>query len=1128
MNINQLIKKRINASGMVYMRGYKWLLLIVIGMMLPLEASAQEAENIFTMQQKQLGIIEKSVSLDEALQQLEEDYDANIFYKSQEVEHKYVNKINQELSGIEIHLSLLLKPLDMTYRKLTETSFVVYQEEQPLDQSAIQQETISGTVTDVESGEMLPGVNVMVKGTTTGTSTDTNGGFELSVESLQDTLVFSFVGYQTQEVPIGGRTEIDIALESQAIAGEELVVVGYGTQQRSNLTGSVSSVDMGQIDKKTVTQSSQALVGAASGITVTQGSGQPGENQASIRIRGMGTFSGAGNSPLVLIDGIPGSIDDVNVNNIENISVLKDASSASIYGSRAANGVILVTTKQGEEGELQVTYESYIGKQEPTELPEFVDSWTYAKMINEARVNQGLSERFSQEDIQRFESGNYPDEYPNKQHVQDLFNSGNGFQQKHNLTFSGGTENTQYLFSTGYLMQNGLISETQFGRYDLRLNLNSDLRNNLNLDVKLFGNYSNQETPAMIYTDGGSVGGMYNILRSATSFNATIPGRRFDGSYGIKSQHPSAEAGLDQESFNRDRGSNFVGDASLSWNIFESLELKGNISYKNSFNKVKIFGARFMATPELTFGPSQAEVNYLNSQELRLESLIEYDEIFGSHHLNILGGTNQTTNNNEFMTGYRDQFPNNQIHELNAASSENQEVSGSSSTWKLRSFFGRVNYSFQEKYILEGNFRYDGSSRFSENNRYGLFHSISAAWRISEEDFFQVPWIQNLKIRGSYGTLGNQEIGNYPYHKTLITGNDYPIGGILQSGIQLVELPFENVSWETTRVIDGGMDIGLFEDKVNLTVDYYNKTTSNILYELTVSDVIGMETSPQNGGEVENRGWEFELGYNNTIGEFSFSINPNFSINHNSVLGLAGVSRDVDQGLFLGEPISSIYGYKTDGLFIDQEDIESYAGQNYDAKPGYPRYQDISGPDGVPDGRVTAEYDRTVIGNEFPKYSYGLGFTANYKGFDFYTQLQGLSGFQKLIGGLQLPFYNGGNIQQWHVDNRWTEENPNRNAKFTRLEETYSYPPWSSNLDYWMRDARFLRIKNIQLGYNISSKLLNNSFINQARVYISGENIKTFDRHSPGWDPEMETTGYRSSQYYPPTRLWSLGVSVQF
>jgi len=650
------------------------------------------------------------------------------------------------------------------------------------------------------------------------------------------------------------------------------------------------------------------------------------------------------------------------------------------------------------------------------------------------------------------------------------------------------------------------------------------------LGARISGYESLRNRPAGITTDGARVEDINGVIQAANSYNATIPGRRTDGTFGTFMGHPVAEGHLASGSFSEARNTNMSSIISLEWEILESLKLSSRFSYRWVYSKSRLFGAAFVADENWSFGPNQANVSTYNSRNLLNDLVLDYDKTFGDHYVHALAGMSRETYDDEFLSGYRDNFPSNNLHYLSAASPQNDENSEVGSTWKILSYFGRINYSYKQKYLLEGNLRSDGSSRFAEDNRFGVFPSVSAAWNISEEDFFQIPWMENFKVRGSYGKLGNQQIGTYPYQNVLTLGSIYVTGEDerFYPGIQLTNLPFQGITWETTRITNIGVDLTLFQGKLNFSGDYYYKLTDNILYNLSVSSVLGMSVGEQNAGEVENKGIEFELAHKNQLGKFSYSIFSNFSINQNKVLSLAGVDQDIGKGLFVGESMQSIYGYRTDGLFLNDEDIANYPTQNYAAKPGFPRFMDLSGSIDEPDGKINAGDDRTIIGNLFPKYSFGMGLTVDYQSFDFFLQLQGQAGLEKLIGGKQLAFNNNGNIQSWHIENRWMEDNPDRNAEYPRLEMALHEPPWDTVLDYWTRDASFLRVKTIQLGYTFLPKILNKTFIDHFRVFLSGENITSFDHYYPGWDPEMTTTGGQNPSYYPITGLWSMGVNVQF
>jgi TonB-linked SusC/RagA family outer membrane protein len=986
---------------------------------------------------------------------------------------------------------------------------------------------VSGRVISSD-GQGIPGVNVLVKDTGSGTVTDIEGNFSINVPNEDNILVFSAIGFISQEVTVNGRSVINVTLEEDLQNLDEVVVVGYGQQKKANLTGSVSNIRGEAIENMPVTQASQALAGQMSGINVRQTSGAPGKGQANIRIRGHGTFSGAGNNPLVLIDGVPSSLDNLDPNDIASISVLKDAASAAIYGSRAANGVILVETKRGKEGELGIAYNGYVGIQNETETPEFVDSWIYARATNEALSNMGQGQLYSEEDIQKFESGNFPDEFPNAHHYKRAFNSGNGFQTNHNIQLTGGGSENSFLFSLGYLRKNGLIQENWFDRYNMRFNFDSEVTEKLNLKISLAGNKFGEHEPAAFTGDGT----LERLVTRITRQPATEPWKTSEGWYGhVDRGAPSAA--LDSENFAEDKGHYFLGSTDITYNIFESLEIIGRAGYEFNASKYKMFRSYFQVTPYLLQSPSRLNTELSSDNTLTLETLLRYRKTIQDHEINFLGGYSQNEFRSEWTQAFRDQFPNNELYELGAGSSSNMQNDGSAEEWALKSYFSRLGYSYQEKFLFEVNARYDGSSRFPEGNRYGFFPSFSGGWIISEENFIKdnLSWVSFLKLRGSWGKLGNQQIGAYPYQEVLNMGQNYVYGNSVVSGAAVTRRPNEDITWETTRMIDIGLDLELIEGKLSLTTDYYSKKTNDILYQITTAGTLGMSASAQNAGEVKNEGWEFFLLHRNSLGDFSYSVAPNFSLVNTEVLSLAQVEKDIGQNLFVGQPLNAIYGYLDDGLFVNQEDIQNYPEQPYSPEPGDIRYKDINGPEGVPDGRVTADYDRTVIGQTEPRYTYGAQFTANYKNFDLTLTLHGEGGMRRELENYAArAFANGSNVQEWMWDNRWTPENPDRNAIYPRfiLHGEGRNDPYAWHSTYWAWDASYLRIKFLQIGYRLPADLLQSLKINQMRLYVSGSNLYSFDNYVPGWDPEMQVISSGGGKYYPLSRVFNLGVNVKF
>jgi TonB-linked SusC/RagA family outer membrane protein len=989
--------------------------------------------------------------------------------------------------------------------------------------TAFQQQSITGTITD-EKGTPLPGVTILVKGANMGALSDASGKYTINNVPRDATLVFSFIGMTTQEIPSNNQSVINVVLKEEAIGLEEVVIVAYGTQKKVNLTGSVASVSADEIQNKPVSQSSQALAGLLSGVTVSQGSGRPGNDASSVIIRGMGTFSSAGNSPLVLVDGLASSLDDVDPNNIKSISVLKDAASASIYGTRAANGVILITTKQGQKGQLQLKYDNYLGWQKATELPQFLESWEFAELKNEANANEGKAPVYTADEIAKFKSGSDPDTYPNVPHLKNMLTSGSGFQTNHNLSLTGGDEKNSILFSLGYLRQDGIVAGNSYNKYNFLMNTNSKIRDNLNLSVNLSGNTSITEEPRHFEGD------MMSMIGFAVREGPIFAGRKSDGTYGFQDNY-SPEAWMDSESFINNKNKYFLGGAELSWEIFDGFTLSGKAGYRYSNYKTDNFVAQVVFNQNKTVGPNSLTQTSDNNSLLTLQSLVNYEKKIDRHSFNFLAGFSQEEYQDNWFTASRDNFPNNLLYELNAGASSNMQSSGSGSEWALRSYFGRLNYSFNDKYLFEANARYDGTSRFPEKGRWGLFPSFSAGWRMSEESFIKdnAAWINNLKLRASWGKLGNQNVGNYPYQSVLRLSQNYPFGGTIASGARVTTLANADIHWEATQVTNIGLDMTILNNSLGIVLDYFNKTTSDILYSISVAKVLGFTPSSVNAGEVKNKGFEVVLNYHKSLGKLDIGINPNFSYVKNEVTNLANVEQDIAKGLFVGQPLNALYGYVADGLFVDANDIANYPSQPYAAQPGFIRYKDISGPDGVPDGKVDATYDRKVIGTTFHKIAYGASITADYKGFDFSVLMQGLAGFDKQMGVYEaFAFINNGQIQRWQADNRWTTENPDPDAKYIKLTNLLLGSGTTLTSTFWNRNANFLRLKNLQVGYSFSNSLIQKLKIRSLRIFISGQNLFTLNHFYAGWDPESSYSITNNHPFYPISSIYSFGVNVKF
>lgn len=1009
---------------------------------------------------------------------------------------------------------------------------------------------VTGIVKDV-NGEALPGVNVMVKGTSIGTVTDASGNYGLEVPNENSVLIFSFIGYATQEIKVNGQTKIDLTLREDIKALDEVVVVGYGTQSREKLVGSVAQISSEQIANRPVTQLRNALTGQLAGVTVTQRNGRPGTSSGAISIRGLGSF-GANASALILVDGIPvDNFSDIDPNNVQTISVLKDASSAAIYGSRAANGVILVTTKTGKVGRPKISYNTYVGIETPTALPDYVNSWEYQEAYFKAENSSSTLTPEQQEIVDKYRAQNDP-EFPNTDFLGNVL-SRNGVQTSHNLKVTGGTKANTYNLSLGYLHQEGLVVKNDYSRFNVRLNMKTALSDKFDITTRLAAiasRVNEPHAPAGARGFGGSVTG---IIQQAARLPGTFIGKYENGDYGTGiASSGTPISNIESESFVRQKDLNLNGSLRFDYRPIEDVKLSFISSYVQNTGRDTDFRASQRINSNIFLGPNQLTEYINNSQYYTLQWLADYSKQFGDHYLSILGGFSFEDYKREYFNAFRDDLPGNDLTVLNVGSPNNQQANGSGSENALESQFARVNYSYSGKYLVEGVVRRDGSSRFPTHQKYAIFPSVAAGWRIGQEAFIKdnVDWISELKLKASWGILGNQNISNYPYQNTLTSslskgaGTVYSFGGTIAPGVARTTLVDSTLHWESTRTKDIGLEVGVFKNKLQFSATYFDRYTYDILYRPTssVSNVLGFGLSQQNTGELLNRGWEFTTDHKNALGKFSYSISGNFTILHNEVLdlGVGNVQQPngmVGNGsdLFIGHPGSTgsyglYYGYVAEGLFVDQEDVNNWAdisAINGSPQPGDIRYKDISGPEGVPDGVVDATYDRAVLGSQIPKYSYGINLGAQYGGFDANILLQGIAGVTgRLTGYASWAFYHTtGNMQRWQYEGHWSEENPDRNAVYPRLEHVPGGGTPNTVLSsYWTLNGSYLRIKNIQLGYTLPKEFLQKIKISKARFYLSGENLHTFSKYTKGWDPEVNGNG----NFYPILSTYTMGLNIIF
>ena len=992
---------------------------------------------------------------------------------------------------------------------------------------------ITGNVAD-NNGEPIIGASVVVNGTKNGTVTDIDGNFTLVSNSETPTLNISYVGFDTQNIKVRSGQTVKVTLKENAQSLEELVVVGYGSQKKVNVIGSIATVDSKSLEARSASDVSNMLTGQMSGVTITQTSGNPGQDGGTIRVRGVGSF-GATPSPLVLVDGMPGSLSDITPDEIENISVLKDASSAAIYGSRAANGVVLVTTKRGKEGRTKVSYNGSIGFSKAAELPEMAHSYDYAKFYNIAAG----TETYKPEDIQKYKDGSDPDNYADENYLDKLF-GGHSFLTKHTLNVNGGNDRVQYMATVGYLHHDGLLENNYYNKYNARLNLNAKITKDLSMGIRLNGMASDRHEPS---TPGSlDSGGYAGIMLAALRYPGLLPSYMSDGSNGVGLKGSGTPVAWAEKcaSFYRQDFDKFGGNIDLTYKPIKGLTIKGIGGYKYSLQHVRHYRSEFATADGRTNGPSSLTDDMYRTVYKTFQATADYNTTIAKKHaIDVLVGYTWEDENQRSVGGYRQKFPSNDVPYLTAGGADGQTNFGGGYDWAIQSIFGRLTYNYDERYLFEATMRYDGSSRFPTDSKYGFFPSAALGWRVSEEKFWKdssvAKWFTNLKLKASTGVLGNNNIGNYPYQSvyTLGSNQNYVFGGVYTTGASITTYVDPNLKWEKTRTSDIGIETGFFQNRLTFNATYYYRKTTDVLYKpsASYSSIFGLNLSQVNTGAVENKGWEFEIGYRDKVGSFNYWVNGNFSIIKNKVLtlGMGNVTQAngmVGNGsnLFIGYPMQMYYGYKTDGVFLTDEEVGEWHDQSAIAKgskAGDIRYVDLDD-----DGKVTPK-DMTYLGSSIPKYNFGLSFGGDYKGFDFSVLLQGVAGVKgRLNEWAGFAFFQEGNIQKWQMEECWNMNPTNRYPKYPRLEIMSNAGSNNTLLsDFWILNASFVKVRNIQFGYKLPKNIISKAGISSMRAYISLDNPFSFDSYRKGWDPE--NTNNRGS-YYPVMSSYTFGLTLAF
>ena len=1075
-----------------------------------------------------LNMDRKNATVREVLQEIENMSEFRFLYNS-----KMVNadrELNIEFNDFTIDKALeqLFKGTDVAYR-IIDRQVVLFSKDEPVyETSALQQRTVTGIVTDT-GGQPLPGVTVLVKGTTQGTVTNAGGNFTISNIPDNAVLVFSFVGMQTQEISIGTQTSINVKMEDETIGIEEVVAIGYGTARKSDLTGSVASVKGENLQNRSTQQISTAMQGQMAGVQVTRSSGAPGAS-ATVRIRGITTLSN--NDPLVIVDGVPSSLNDVVAADVESMTVLKDAASASIYGSRAAAGVILITTKRAKVNEFSFDYNYEYAMDQPTTRPKNGNVIDWMNVQNEVKWNDGASDpysQYSQETIDSWLSNNARDPYhfPNTDWV-DLMLKKTTSHEQHLLSVSGGTEKLRTKSTFNYQKGDGYYEKKSYERFAGRVNNDYKITDWLNANFDLDFSKSNSIAPSEI----NPIYWAYLASPYYTPFWE-------DGRYADSKDGANGLAGL------KEGGTNDINyyklGGKMQIDIIPLKDLTLTAIYAPRFSTTK--GKRFSRAVPLYY--ENGSIVYMqahrttNLAETRNDNNSQTYQFYGNlkkkwgeHSFNVMAGYEGFSYQWENLGASRTNYLLDTYPYLNIGPEDYQYNSGSAGHNAYESVFGRLIYSIKNKYMVLGNVRTDGSSRFSKEFRWGTFYSMSAGWVMSEESWFSNNVIDYLKIRGSIGQLGNERIGSeFPYQAAINFGNSYMYDRSSQSVSALqnaaqVYYAFENITWETTTTRGVGLDFQLFNSRLHFSGDYYNKKTTDMLLVLGFPSYAGFSAPQQNAGDMYTKGWDLELGWADNKGDFWYSFSVNLS-DYRSIMGYLGDKRTINGNYIYeeGSYYNEWFMYKTDGLFQTDADLYDADGKKYPTltandKAGNIKYVDVD------NNKTINSDDKVRLGNSQPEYLYGGNIAMGWKGFDFNLSFQGI-GHQRVLfnsAWIQPLKEQWGAVPELVLDNYWSQHNTeeqNSKAKYPRLTYTNTTNTYSGS-DYWLFDGAYFRMKNITLGYSLPKKFINNARIKGLRGYLSVNDLPAISNFPEGWDPEVGS----SSDFISTSFI--LGVNVKF
>lgn len=1111
--------------------------------------STASAESLYS-QSTRISLEMENATVEDVLNAIEENSEFYFLYNSKLINVDRIVNVRAKNKPVESILNRLFHSTDVEFR-LDEKQIILSNRKAPAE-GAQKHKVLTGTIIDHTTGEPIIGANVSVKGTSTGTISDIDGKYTLEVPD-DAVISVSYIGYVTQTVPSSGKNTLTIRLQEDTQKLDEVVVVGYATQKKVNLTGSVSAVKMDElVSSRPITNMSTALQGVAAGVYIASSGNAPGNDNGAIMVRGQGTLNDS--APLVIIDGVEGSMNNLNPQDVESISVLKDAASASIYGSRAANGVVLITTKSGKAGAVKVNYNGYVSFESINKIGEsfntLSDYATYMEIQNEAMRNVGQTPRFSQQSIDQWRTAaqnpngltenGVPNwmAYPNTDWVDELYKT--GVSTNHSLSISGGTDKVKFYTSVGYVNNPGIVENAGYERFNARGNVEATIKPWISLGAN-FNDYI------------GTYDAFSDKVKDLGAINS-VPGqvlRSPDGRYGAP-QNPednpqagnvlqalhSTKSDWNKKNFN----TRFFGTV----RPLQGLSITGSLTYDNlnekkSSQPLFLDGWNFRTNTVTMAHTGQTQLTKYFNEETRLfmDVVARYDRtFFNKLTVGVLAGTSQENYKREYLTTSKLDLIDNSLSVPDAAIGE-ASTSGNGTEWVMRSYFGRINLNWDDKYLLEANLRADGSSRFLKKNRWGYFPSVSAGWRLDKEAFMEdfAGWLSLLKIRGSYGSLGNNggtEVGNYDAISTYNTQN-YILNNSLVMGMAQTAIANANLTWETTYITDLGIDFGFLNHRLTGTADYFKKRTDNILINLPAPSVHGNASIPkQNSAEVVNEGIELSLGWQDQVNDFSYHINGNFTWLKNEVTRFKGNEKALDGAKMIleGYPINVQYVRIVDRIIQTDADLAivqqmlDNAPLDENGKPkqvfssGTPKKGDLLYKDLNGDGLVNDD-DRTTVGSgPTPKFTYGLNMGANWKGIDFSIFFQGMAGVKMFfMDNTYRPVTGfGWAMNKTIAEGRWYEGRTD--AVYPRVMDTSDNRNGLAS-DFWVQNKSYFKIKNIQLGYSLPRKWMDTIGIDAIRVYGSLENFFTFTGYK-GPDPEAE------GSKYPSMKQAVVGLNISF